>query len=98
MVGCAYVWSYIFRFQVILHPRSTQCRERILIVRIVGTRKIKTIRTWNPLATPAPMKLTHHKTFDVLDTRPLDRSAGKQDTDASPNEGQTAKGDWDEPI
>ena len=44
------------------------------------------------------MKRTHHKTFDILDTCPFHGSAGKQDTDASPNEGQTPKGYWDEPV
>jgi hypothetical protein len=43
-------------------------------------------------------KLTHRKASDVFDTYPFDRSARKQNTNASPNEGQTAEGDGNEPV
>lgn len=64
-----------FRYLVNSSPHKTQCRERTLIVRIVGTsKKTVSVRIRSPRT--ARMKLTHHKTFDVLDTCLFHRSAG----------------------
>jgi hypothetical protein len=87
-----------FRYLVNSPPHKTQCRERMLIVRIVGTRKTVSVNWGIRSLRQHEWKLTHHKTFNVLDTCPIHGSAGQQDADARPNEDQTPKGYWYEPV